>query len=170
MFDDNRPKIKIQPTASDRILERCIWVVVLLSFIYPLVYYSQLPEQIPAHYNFSGEVNRYDHKSWIWIFPILNVIITYGMLWINKKPHWHNYPVKITEDNIEHIYKSSMTMLRYIALIIAFLMFLASYETVEISLNRNTQMRTLIYWLLNSCVIALIVLPILQIVKFFRNS
>lgn len=43
-----------------------------------------LPEQIPAHYNFAGEVDRWGSKYESLIFPVVTVGMGFFMLWMAK--------------------------------------------------------------------------------------
>ena len=43
-----------------------------------------LPEQIPAHYNFAGEVDRIGSKFEMLIFPLCTIGMGYFMLWMAK--------------------------------------------------------------------------------------
>ena len=43
-----------------------------------------LPEQIPAHYNFEGEVDRFGSKYETLIFPVCTVLMGLFMLWMAK--------------------------------------------------------------------------------------
>ena len=43
-----------------------------------------LPEQIPAHYNFEGEVDRFGSKYETLIFPVCTILMGFFMLWMAK--------------------------------------------------------------------------------------
>ena len=43
-----------------------------------------LPEQIPAHYNFEGEVDRFGSKYETLIFPVCTILMGVFMLWMAK--------------------------------------------------------------------------------------
>ena len=45
-----------------------------------------LPEQIPAHYNFAGEVDRIGSKFEMLIFPLCTIGMGSFMLWMAKLP------------------------------------------------------------------------------------
>lgn len=55
------------------------WLLILLTFlpiILILLVFSHLPNQIPAHYNFAGEVTRYGSKYELFIFPLLALLLS----------------------------------------------------------------------------------------------
>ena len=43
-----------------------------------------LPEQIPAHYNFAGEIDRWGSKYESLIFPFITIAMGFFMLWMAK--------------------------------------------------------------------------------------
>ena len=43
-----------------------------------------LPEQVPAHYNFEGEVDRFGSKYETLIFPVCTILMGVFMLWMAK--------------------------------------------------------------------------------------
>tara|TARA_R100000935_G_scaffold1439_1_gene4563 strand:- start:122016 stop:122447 length:432 start_codon:yes stop_codon:yes gene_type:complete len=51
-----------------------IIALILLSFLFPAFYYTQLPEEIPIHFNAAGEADGFGKKSTIWLLPILNIV------------------------------------------------------------------------------------------------
>jgi len=134
MFD-NRPILKIKKDKIDRYVNICNVIIIVFTFIYPAICYSDLPEYIPAHYNFNGEVNRYDEKSWIWFLPILSLGLNVGLYYLIKIPHTFNYLVKITPQNAEDNYKKGSKMMRFTALVISILFLVITYQTVTLALN-----------------------------------
>lgn len=56
------------------ILRIVIIALVLNSFLFPAFYYSQLPEEIPIHFNAAGDADDFGKKSTIWLLPILNLV------------------------------------------------------------------------------------------------
>lgn len=47
----------------------------LLSFLLPLLYYGDLPDQIPQHFNFAGEADIWGSKEIIWGIPLVNLFL-----------------------------------------------------------------------------------------------
>ncbi len=56
------------------ILRITIFALILLSFLFPAFYYSQLPEEIPIHFNAAGDADGFGKKNTIWLLPILNIV------------------------------------------------------------------------------------------------
>lgn len=62
------------------------WALVLLIiflFILGLVLYPRLPEKVPSHWNFKGEVDRYSSRFWgAFGIPIMIALMYLGLLYI----------------------------------------------------------------------------------------
>lgn len=75
-----------------KLLQITIVALLLTSFLVPAFYYSELPEEIPIHFNAAGVADGFGKKSTIWLLPILNVVnlliifaITSGAKYMPKK-------------------------------------------------------------------------------------
>jgi len=52
-----RPKIKIELTTTDKVVEILGWFVLLAIWIFTISSYSSLPDTIPIHYNGVGKAD-----------------------------------------------------------------------------------------------------------------
>lgn len=57
--------------------EIVILILTVLPFTYLAVIYGSLPQEVPMHYNASGEVDRMGNKAELWILPLLLNGMTY---------------------------------------------------------------------------------------------
>lgn len=167
MFDENRPKITLTKTNTQRFIEIAIFVCVAFCFLYPALYYSSLPDQVPMHFNYKGEVDRYGSKDSVWGLAIIGALTAFGLYKLSQHPHIFNYPVKITKDNAEKFYKDSVKMLSYVNLLIAILFATICYQVVNIALNNDNQFgqwsEYLIYFILGLLTIGPLVWVIVNI-------
>lgn len=60
------------------------FVMMFLPLIITLVVLPFLPEQIPAHYNFAGEIDRWGSKYEALLFPAITILMGFFMLWMAK--------------------------------------------------------------------------------------
>ena len=57
-----------------------VWILLLLPFVVIAVYWNQLPEELPSHWNAAGEVDDYSRKGFIvFLMPVI-AICTYLLL------------------------------------------------------------------------------------------
>lgn len=131
MFGD-LPKIDIKLTNNQQRQIALGWIIIAMNFIVVGIFYADLPDSIPAHFNYKGDVDGYGNKDSIWTLPIL-MGLTYALLAfiIKKVKPWNmNYPVKITEKNASEVYKMSLQTLIYMNLLIAIIVTPIIVETI----------------------------------------
>lgn len=116
MATENRPKIELEWTTYDRILEGLAFVGLLFLVLLPMVYYSELPDTIPKHFNARGEADGYGHKATIWVVPFLGLALYILLSVLNQRPHIFNYAVRITPENAERQYRMATRLLRSLKL------------------------------------------------------
>lgn len=169
MFNDYRPKIKLKKNQTQKMLEIITFLCVAFCFVYPAIYYSVLPEQVPMHFNYKGEVDNYGSKNSVFVLGIIGAITAFGLYKLNQYPHIFNYPVKITPENVEKQYRDAVKMLSYVNLLIAILFAIISYQVVNIALENGNQFGVwseyLIYAIIAVLTFAPIVLVIINVFK-----
>jgi len=163
---NQRPRIEMKLTNTDKIFEWIGWWLLGFFWIYVIFNYSSLPDTIPIHYNFKGEVDGYGTKSSIFLLPILGTIIFIGMTILNKYPHVFNYPVKITTENAEKQYVSATRLIRYLKLAVLFIFLLIILNTLQIDSNSDSKVS---FWILPAALVLIFIPLILYIVNSFRT-
>lgn len=107
------PRIEVKPSQADQLLYRAGWMVVAFNVFLVLGVYFDLPDTIPTHFNFQGQVDGYGHKSALWAIPMLSagLYLAMGLIATKLKPWLMNYPVKVTEENAPKLYPLAFRML-----------------------------------------------------------
>ncbi|MCF8372563.1 MAG: DUF1648 domain-containing protein [Bacteroidales bacterium] len=132
-----RPKLKIEMEPLDWIIEG-IGIVALIGLVaLPFLYFDDLPERIPHHFDIDGNVDRYGGKGMIWFLPVLGLILYTGMAVLNRFPHIFNYPGKITDENALRQYTLATRLLRGINTIIACFFLYISYQIIQSSMEEG---------------------------------
>lgn len=131
MLRDQRPKITIEPTQTDRLLEGLAATGLLLLLLLPIAYYGDLPDSIPQHFNAAGEVDRYGSKASLWFLPGMGVFLYVLLTVLNRWPHIFNYPVKITAENAEKQYRMATRLLRILKTVILFLFAVITWGVIR---------------------------------------
>ncbi len=70
-----------------------IWLILLVPFVYSLIVWKKLPDQIPTHFNLKGEADDYSGKTFaLLLLPAMNVFIYFVLLFIPRiDPRRKNY-------------------------------------------------------------------------------
>lgn len=110
--------MKIKTSAYD-VAINIISVGLLLGItVYLLAIWSDLPNNIPAHYNVQGQVDRWGNKGELWIIPITTWFMYIFLTTIEHFPTVWNTGFKVTKENKEKIYRTTKNMLVTIKLLL----------------------------------------------------
>ena len=60
------------------------FALMFLPLVVAVIALPFLPEKIPAHYNFAGEIDRFGSKYETLIFPLVSIGMGFFMLWMAK--------------------------------------------------------------------------------------
>lgn len=131
----DRPKINLKLSLFDQIVEILSVVALLTLMIIPIIYFGQLPDRIPSHFDFSGNPDSYLGKGSIWILPIVGLVLYIGLTILNRFPHKFNYPAKITPENAEKLYGVTTQMMRVLKVVILGLFNYMTYQVINVALN-----------------------------------
>jgi len=61
--------------------------ILVTTWLYVIFSYSNLPDKIVGHMDFSGNVTRYDDKNIIWLIPAIFTLLSYGVYWLSNQKH-----------------------------------------------------------------------------------
>lgn len=132
-----QPKIALELTTTDKLLEWIGWAAVAMLWAQAIVYYTTLPTIIPIHYNMAGEVDSLGNKGLLFLLPSIATILLIALTALNTIPHAFNYPKAITADNARAQYANATRLLRYLKLAIAIVFLLISFETNRVSTEQT---------------------------------
>lgn len=153
----NRPRIKLQNSYLDSFLDNLGWLLIIIWWVKIIFTLSQLPEVIPTHFTFDGEVDGYGSKWILLILPISGTITYIGLSILNKFPHIFNYLVEITQENAERQYSIATKMIRILKLGIIILFGLLSVMSIEGADKQTISMG----YLITPLALLLIVFPLI---------
>ena len=102
------------------IFQKILLYLSVLSLIVPLIYivatWTSIPDQIPTHFNASGEADAWNSKTSVIVLIVVQVFIFILMLFSLLFPQIWNFPVKLTQNNAEAAYRYTRSMLCWITL------------------------------------------------------
>ena len=109
-------KIRMRP--FDIVLNILCLILLIGIVIYLAIRWSSIPEQVPGHFNLSGEVTRWDSKETLIVLPVIAWIIFIGFSILEQFPQVWNTGVRITQENMHRVYGILKTLLSTIKLLI----------------------------------------------------
>ena len=73
---NNKPVLDIPKTLFEKTLDIVTAILYLAGIIYTIIIWNQLPDQVPAHYNGAGEVDRWGSKWELIILPVIAALVS----------------------------------------------------------------------------------------------
>lgn len=158
----SKPKIKISKTKSEWIWDIIGYSFYLVSLIFLISNWDRLPDEVPAHFNALGEVDRWGSKMELFILPIIGVFIALLMQVIEKFPESHNYPDRLNKENAIEFYLVSRKLINQLKNISLIIFALILIESISIALGRDNGFGV---WFLPIVILSVLIPIILGIIK-----
>ena len=93
-------------TLYQRIVFFAAPAILLAGIVYVAVRYTQLPAEIPSHYNFYGEIDGYGSRGTLWITPVIGILCDAVMLAVSFFPQTWNVGTSVTVFNRALVYRA----------------------------------------------------------------
>ncbi|PLS17614.1 hypothetical protein CVD28_11515 [Bacillus sp. M6-12] len=157
-----RPKIKILKTKSEWIWDIIGYTFYLGSIIFLIYNWNGLPDEVPAHYNALGEVDRWGSKMELFILPIVGAFIALLMQLFEKIPESHNYSERLSKENAKEFYLISRKLVNQLKNICLIIFALILIESVSIALGIGNGFGV---WFLPMVILSALIPIVLGIIK-----
>lgn len=167
MKEPSNPKLKVLPVRFDRVIEVIGWIILVLLWGMTIWAFMAISGDVPIHFNFRGEPDRYGSIGFIILIPVITTLIMAGITWLNRYPHIFNYPVKITPDNALKQYTLAIRLLRIMKLSIALIFFIINLSIIAAATGtiKNTA-----FWFTALIVVLIIIIVFLPLAIYLSKS
>lgn len=135
-----RPILKLPKTKSEKIWNYIGGGKFVVSIIYIIFAWFELPNEIPAHFNGVGEVDRWGSKVELFILPFIGLFLWIVMGLLERAPHMHNYPARLNENNVEAFYLNSRKILNEVKNLCLIFFAFISFQMVRIGLGETNSL------------------------------
>ncbi|MEK4028533.1 DUF1648 domain-containing protein [Pseudobacillus sp. FSL P4-0506] len=132
MTDNNQ----LAKTMFEKVSTVVSLLFILANVIYLFTQWSQLPEQVPIHFNAKGEADGWGSKGMIWFLPFITFILWAGMTVLERKPSLYNIP-HLTEENKDQMFANTRLMLNTIKTEIILFLIYTSWQSVQWSYGKE---------------------------------
>lgn len=122
---------------SNKIIFLVSCSILVLTILVFISYYKKIPDFIPIHRTFDGEINNYGSKNFTLITFLINAIILASIGYLINKPHVLNYPVEITEENRISVYSKMQAFLAYLAVFVSIIFAAITFSFADILSKSN---------------------------------
>ncbi len=132
-----KPVLKLPKTLSEKILDTLSILLLLGIYGFIIVNWSEIPDRIPTHFNFAGEADGWGGKASVLILPIIATFLFKMMFILSKLPHIYNYPVEVTPDNAEGMYRNARKMLITMNFFLTFFFAIGAWEMINVAQGKE---------------------------------
>ncbi len=132
-----RPRIHPTPTSGDRILETISLILLALLWASAIYYYPLLPDQVPIHMDWTGQVDNYGQKHCVFIDPIMGTVLYILLTILNRFPWLFSSMEEITIDNALPLYSIGTHFMRAMKCVIVFIVLTFQMGMILFSMYGN---------------------------------
>lgn len=154
----NQPMLDLPKTTLEIWLEVASWIFAAFGFALALGSFSDLPEQIPIHFNAAGEADGYSSKSAVFLLPVLSSGLIVLMISLAKSPHQFNYLHKITTENAAFEYRKARMIIRVTNALVSLMFTAITWHIIRVANGSQAKLGLWFGMLIAIIVIAPIVL------------
>lgn len=135
-------------------LDKTIEVIGMLALVaagmIPVMFFYELPEQIPVHFDIAGSPDAYGSRKSILILPLVAIVLYGAIYFLSRFQHAFSYPVPVTAQNHRPLLALTLQMLRLVRLALALLFLSLIASTVQVGLgeSKRASIYFVIYFLL----------------------
>ncbi len=98
-------------TRWQRVLGILAPALLLGAVAFILIRWRQLPEQIPSHYNFAGEIDGYSGRGMLLLMPVIGLVTDAVVALVGRFPKSWNTGTRVTLYNRVRVYRLLRDML-----------------------------------------------------------
>ena len=124
--------MEIKHNKLDTIAEVFCMILLIVTTLYTIYMYIQLPEKIPIHYNAAGVIDQYGNKLEIFILLIVTWVMYIGLSLVTRVPQFWNTGVSVTAENKDRVYRILKNMLKIIKMEIIVIFCYLIYNTTTL--------------------------------------
>lgn len=110
--------MKLKNDKIDWIIEVICLILLVGVTAYLICNWGSIPDKIPAHYDWEGNIDRWGNKTELIILPIMSWFLYLLITGLQQVPLVWNTGVKITEKNEERVYRTLKYLLETLKLIV----------------------------------------------------
>ena len=136
-------------------------IVLFGSLIFSGIFYSQLPAQIPIHFDAKGQVDDYAAKSSLWIIPLSGLFLCFGIYKLEQY---------LKTRNSNRTGKETIVEQKVFRILILIISLSFSYVTVQVVLTALNKSEGLGSWFLFVFVFLMIFFPLIPLIRMRVKS
>lgn len=131
------PRIKLELTYTDLLLELSGWLAIVALWGMAIVYFKKLPGNIPVHSDLGVQADSVGGSWAVFVLPLIASVLFIVLTVLNRFPHIFNYPVSINSDNAAKQYLYATRLIRVLKLTLVLTFGSITYSLASFSLTKE---------------------------------
>ncbi len=161
----DRPILRLSRTPLELLLEVAGLSGLLLLVGLVLRSWSSLPERIPHHFNFRGEVDAWGGRWVLILMAALAAAFFAGFKILARFPHLGNYPVPITPENAERQYRNVRSLLAWLRVEVVWLFVILTWTIIQMGMGSSSRLG---WWFTPVFLGMVLMTAFIHVVRMFR--
>jgi uncharacterized membrane protein len=116
------------------IINKLVWVILLIPGIYLAIVWNSLPEQVPMHYDFNGTVDRYGSKTEMIAVIALMSVVNLFVYFLLTNVHRID-PKKYAADNKDRLKRIAFATVVFITAVCCMMIYNSSHPEMKLGLS-----------------------------------
>lgn len=112
----SRPRRAYRTHPRDVGLQVVGWLLTVGAAVDLALRMPTLPEQVPVHFDAAGNPDRWGSPGEAWAGVVVMLLVQAMVTLVGRVPDKHNYPVRVTEENAQRLYRVSEQMMAHLVL------------------------------------------------------
>lgn len=130
-----RPRLEIPRSPLENTLTVLSVLGLIFAFYLLFQYLPNLPDIVPTHYNFSGQIDSWGSKYTLAILPGAALFVFLMLTILERYPHVYNYPFPLTQKNVRTQYALSRSLLIWMKFEIVYFFIYIEWKTIQAALG-----------------------------------
>lgn len=125
------PQPLLPQTLAEWLLELGAFAALLSQFLIVLGAWPEIPDQVPQHFDASGQADAWGSKATVLLLPAVNLVVFVMMTVVSRFPHISSVPVEITPSNAPRVYRLIRFQTIWLKTVVALVFAYMSWRTIE---------------------------------------
>lgn len=165
MNSEKRPVLNFPLTWKDKTSILIATIPIIFMLVYIKMTWSNIPEIIPTHFGFSGIPDAYGNRRSLFIIVVVAIMLHLLLGMLSKFPQYYNYPFKITEKNVEPLYKIGRQTMLLIDLEISIFLSAQTWQNVQAAIGKIQEINSVFLFLFLVVIFGTIIIQIVKMNK-----
>jgi len=118
----------------DKFMKKIIWLFIIAPVIYVAIVWNSLPETVPMHFNFNGDIDRYGSKNELLIMILVLTVINV-MVYLLLPQVYRIDPKRFAVENKSRLYRIAFAVAVFIAAVLCLIIYSSIHGNIKFSIR-----------------------------------